>query len=106
MCKPISIVLLSVDSTVQYDAIRHPPLIPPFCAPPPKKKGRTKHEAHQFSAVAKANFHNKRVTVFPKDPSTFSEGDWRHCYVGLEGPIVPSKKVLGSLGPYDGDEEN
>ena len=21
-----------------------------------------------------------------RDPSTFSEGDWRHCYVGLEGP--------------------
>ena len=21
----------------------------------------------------------------PRDPSTFSEGDWRHCYVGLEG---------------------
>ena len=25
-------------------------------------------------------------------------GDWRHCYVGLEGPVVPSEKVLGSLG--------
>ena len=36
----------------------------------------------------------------PSDPSTFSEGDWRHCYVGLEGPVVPSEKVLGSLGYY------
>ena len=35
---------------------------------------------------------------FPRDPSTFSEGDWRHSYVGFEGPVVPSEKVLGSLG--------
>ena len=34
----------------------------------------------------------------PNDPSTFSEGDWRRCYVGLEGPVVPTEKVLGSLG--------
>ena len=32
----------------------------------------------------------------PRDPSTFSEGDWR--LVGLEVPVVPSEKVLGSLG--------
>ena len=25
-------------------------------------------------------------STFPRDPSTFSEGDWRHRYVGLEGP--------------------
>ena len=24
-------------------------------------------------------------------------GDWRHCYVGLEGPVVPCEKVLGPL---------
>ena len=36
--------------------------------------------------------------LYPRDPSTFSEGDWRHCYVGLEGPVVPSEKVIGSLG--------
>ena len=34
---------------------------------------------------------------YPTNPSSFSEGDWRHCYVGLEGPVVPSEKVLGSL---------
>ena len=27
----------------------------------------------------------------PRDPSAFSEGDWRHCYVGLEVPVVPSE---------------
>ena len=26
-----------------------------------------------------------------RDPSTFSEGDWRHCHVGLEGPVIPSE---------------
>ena len=34
-------------------------------------------------------FHRYPVTVdfleIPRDPSTFSEGDWRHCSVGLEG---------------------
>ena len=25
-------------------------------------------------------------------------GDWRPCYVGLEGPVVPPEKVLGSAG--------
>ena len=38
------------------------------------------------------------VLCIPRDPSTFSEGDWRHSYVGFEGPVVPSEKVLGSLG--------
>ena len=28
-----------------------------------------------------------------RDPSAFSAGDWRHRYVGLEGPVVPSEKV-------------
>ena len=38
------------------------------------------------------------IQMLPRDPSTFSGGDWRHCYVGLEGPVVPSDQVLGSLG--------
>ena len=37
---------------------------------------------------------------YPTNPSSFSEGDWRHCYVGLEGPVVPSEKVLGSRLKY------
>ena len=30
---------------------------------------------------------------FRRDPSTLSEGDWRRCYAGLEGPSIPSVKV-------------
>ena len=28
---------------------------------------------------------------------SFSEGDWRHCYVGASRVQVPSEKVCGSL---------
>ena len=31
---------------------------------------------------------NRNIITFPRDPNTFSEGDWRHCYVGVEGPIT------------------
>ena len=31
------------------------------------------------------------------DPHTLREGDWRHFYVGFEGPVELSKKVFGSL---------
>ena len=35
---------------------------------------------------------NEKKTInqhpLPRDPNTFSEGDWRHCYVGVEGPIT------------------
>ena len=24
--------------------------------------------------------------IYPRDPNTFSEGYWRHCYVGFKGP--------------------
>ena len=47
-----------------------------------------------------ALFQRKYFPTNPRDPSTFSEGDWRHCYVGLEGPVVPSEKVLGSRLKY------
>ena len=36
--------------------------------------------------------------LLPRDPSTFSEGDWRHSYVGFEGPVVPSEKGEGTTG--------
>ena len=37
--------------------------------------------------------------VFFRDPSTFS-GDWRHSYVGFEGPVVPYLRfgTAGTLG--------
>ena len=31
-------------------------------------------------------FVNLRRYSIARDPSTFSEGDWRHSYVGFEGP--------------------
>ena len=33
-------------------------------------------------------YAKETVDPFPRDPNTFSEGDWRHCYVGVEGPIT------------------
>ena len=33
-----------------------------------------------------------------RDPSTLSEGDWRHCYVGLEGPSTFGEGTTGYLG--------
>ena len=40
------------------------------------------------------------IYINRRDPSTFSEGDWRHCYVGLE-MFGRSKYLLRRyLDPY------
>ena len=44
----------------------------------------------------RAVVHNVRKKSLPPTPwitKLLRYGDWRHCYVGQEGPVVPSKKV-------------
>ena len=39
------------------------------------------------------SLRNSHPLSIPRDPSTFSEGDWRHCYVGARRVQVPSEKA-------------
>ena len=51
--------------------------------------------------MARQSYGSPMECLGYRDPSTFSEGDWRHCYVGLEGPVVPSE-VRYDWIPRDG----
>ena len=42
--------------------------------------------SNPHTMVRKATKTNTHYIPLPRDPSTFSEGDWGHSYVGLEGP--------------------
>ena len=59
-------------------------------------------EAHEASKPGVERISQSQLVLGPRDPSAFSEGDWRHCY-GLEmfgGSkylLRSSEKVLGSL---------